>query len=128
TAAFGIANTMVAIVLQKKQDIAVMKSFGVSRGGVVKIFMLERIIIGAVGGLLAVGAGYGLARLFGNLDLVPSGNDTAYIRFDRFPVALDPAIFLLTLGLSMVMAVVASILPARRAARVIPVRIIRGEA
>jgi len=128
TAAFGIANTMVAIVLQKKQDIAVMKSFGVSRGGVVKIFMLEGIIIGAVGGLLAVGAGYGLARLFGNLDLVPSGNDTAYIRFDRFPVSLDPAIFLLTLGLSMVMAVVASILPARRAARVIPVRIIRGEA
>lgn len=127
TAAFGIANTLVAIVLQKKQDIAVMKSFGVSRGGMVKIFMLEGLIIGIIGGILAAGVGYGLAALFGSLNLFPTNNDTAYLRFDKFPVSLDPAIFILTFGLSVLMATAASILPARRAAKFIPVKIIRGE-
>ncbi len=128
TAAFGISNTMVAIVLQKKQDIAIMKSFGVSRRGVVMIFMLEGAAIGILGGLLAAGLGYALASLFGSLNLFPSNNDTAYIRMDRFPVSLAPTIYLLTFGLSVVMAVVASLLPARRAATFIPVQIIRGEA
>lgn len=127
TAAFGIANTMVAIVLQKKQDIAVMKSFGVSRGGMVKIFMLEGLVIGIIGGVLAAGMGYGLAALFGSLNLFPANNDTAYLRFDKFPVSLNPAIFILTFGLSVLMATAASILPARRAAKFIPVKIIRGE-
>jgi len=126
TAAFGIANTLVANVLQKRQDIAVMKSLGVSRGGVVKIFMLEGLIIGLIGGALAALAGYGLARLFGALDLVPR-SETSYIRFDTFPVSLDYRLYLLTFALAVVMALIASIFPARRAARFVPVRIIRGE-
>lgn len=125
TAAFGIANTLVAIVLQKKEDIAVMKSFGTSRGSVVLIFMLEGLVIGALGGLLAAALGYGLAALFGTLNLFPTNNDTAFIRFDRFPVSLDPSIYLLTFALSLIMALAASIFPARRAASFIPVKIIR---
>lgn len=127
TAAFGISNTLVAIVLQKKQDIAIMKSFGVSRGGVVVIFMLEGAVIGLVGGLLAAGLGYGLAELFGRLNLVPLNSDSSYIRADRFPVSLAPSIYLFTFGISVVMAVAASLFPARRAAKFIPVKILRGE-
>ncbi|MDB5035645.1 MAG: hypothetical protein JWQ98_2886 [Chlorobi bacterium] len=126
TAAFGISNTLVAIVLQKKQDIAVMKSFGVSRGGVVAIFLLEGMIIGCIGGLLAALLGYGLARLFGSLNLVPK-TSSSYVRFDRFPVSLDFGIYLFTFGFSVLMAMIASILPARRAAKFAPVRVIRGE-
>lgn len=126
TAAFGISNTLVAIVLQKRQDIAVMKSFGVARAGITRIFLLEGVMIGVLGGTLAALLGYGLASLFGDLNLFPQNNDRAFIRFDKFPVSLDYTIFLLTFGLSVVMAVVASIFPARRAARLIPVEIIRG--
>jgi lipoprotein-releasing system permease protein len=125
TAAFGISNTLAAIVLQKKADIAAMKSFGISRRDVMLTFILEGAVIGILGGILAAVAGYGLARLFAGLDLVPKGNERAYVRFDHFPVALDYGIFLFTFALSVVMAVVASALPARRAARFLPVRIMR---
>jgi lipoprotein-releasing system permease protein len=127
TAAFGIANTLVAIVLQKKTDIAIMKSFGVTRGGVVRIFLIEGVVLGIVGGLLAALLGYLLATLFGQYNLFPQNNPNAPLRFEKFPVALDTWIFVLTFGLSVLMAIVASIAPARRAAGFIPVRILRGE-
>lgn len=127
TAGFGISNTLVTIVLQKKQDIAVMKSFGVTRAEVALIFLLEGAMIGLVGGLLAAALGYGLASLFSTLNLFPENNDRAFVRFDSFPVSLDLAIYALTFGLGLVMAMTASFLPARRAARFVPVRIIRGE-
>jgi lipoprotein-releasing system permease protein len=125
TAAFGISNTLVAIVLQKRQDIAVMKSFGVSRRDVARVFLLEGVMIGLIGGILAALLGYGLATLFGRLDLFPANNDRAYIRFDRFPVSLDYSIYLFTFALSLLMAVAASFFPARRAAKFIPVKILR---
>jgi lipoprotein-releasing system permease protein len=127
TAAFGIANTLVAIVLQKKTDIAIMKSFGVTRGGVVRIFLIEGVVLGIIGGLLAALLGYLLATLFGQFSLFPQNNPNAYLRFEKFPVALDTWIFALTFGLSVLMAIVASIAPARRAAKFVPVRILRGE-
>lgn len=127
TAAFGITNTLVAIVLQKKPDIAIMKSFGISRGDVTRVFILEGIMIGLIGGLLGALAGYGLAHLFSTLNLVPQNNDRAYIRFDRFPVSLDYGIYLFTFALSLVMSIAASFFPARRAAKVAPVRVLRGE-
>jgi lipoprotein-releasing system permease protein len=127
TAAFGIANTLVAIVLQKKMDIAIMKSFGVTRGNVVKIFLIEGIVLGIVGGALAALFGYTLASFFSQINLFPQNNPRAYLRFEKFPVSLDAWIFLMTFGLSLLLAIVASIAPARRAATFIPVKILRGE-
>lgn len=127
TAGFGISNTLVAIVLQKKQDIAAMKSFGVTRAEVALIFLFEGAMIGLIGGVLAAALGYGLASLFSSLNLFPQNNDRAFVRFDSFPVSLDLAIYALTFGLGLMMAMTASFLPARRAARFVPVRIIRGE-
>ncbi len=127
TAAFGIANTIAAIVLQKKPDIAIMKTFGVSRSGLASIFLLEGAMIGLVGGLLAAVGGYWLASLFGALDLFPRNSERASVRFDTFPVSLDLTIYAVTFGLSLVKAMLASLLPARRAARYAPVPIIRGE-
>jgi lipoprotein-releasing system permease protein len=125
TALFGNANTLVAIVLQKRLDIAVMKSFGVTRGGIVTVFLLEGLIIGLIGGALAAALGYILAGIFGQLQLFPQDNPRAYLRFERFPVSLDLSIYLATFGLSLLMAIVASILPARRAAKLVPVETIR---
>jgi len=126
TAAFGIANTLVTVVLQKRLDIAVMKGFGVSRRGIAAIFLLEGAIIGLAGGVLAGVLGYAMASYFGTLNLL-RGNEQALLRFESFPVSLDPAIFIGTALLSVVMAMVAALAPARRAARAVPVEIIRGE-
>lgn len=126
TAAFGIANTLVTVVLQKRTDIAVMKGFGMSRGGIAGVFLLEGAIIGIMGGVLAGALGYGMANYFGTLNLL-RGNERALLRFETFPVALDPIIFIGTAVLSIVMAMLAAVAPARRAARAVPVEIIRGE-
>ncbi|HVZ38255.1 MAG TPA: ABC transporter permease [Candidatus Kapabacteria bacterium] len=127
TAAFGIANMLVRIVLEKKPDIAIMKSFGMPRGVIARTILFEGAIIGGAGGVLAAGVGYGVALLCSNIQLISIASDQADLRFDRFPVALDPAIFVMAFGLSMFMAIAASVLPARRAARFVPVQIIRGE-
>ncbi|MBS1912490.1 MAG: ABC transporter permease [Bacteroidetes bacterium] len=126
-AAFGISNMLVRIVLEKKPDVAIMTSFGVARGVVVRTFLFEGAIIGLVGGTLATGVGYGAALLVSHLYPIPMVSNQAYVRFDRFPVALDPAIFVLAFGTSLFMAIVASVLPARRAARFVPVQTIREE-
>jgi lipoprotein-releasing system permease protein len=126
-AAFGISNTLIAIVLQKKLDIAIMKSIGISSRSIVLIFLIEGMIIGCVGGMLAAVLGYLLSDIVAQLDIFPADNPVGYLRFERVPVSLDLSIYLFTFVLSMLMATVASILPARRAAKFIPVQVIRGE-
>jgi len=116
-AAFGIYNILNMTIMQKLNDIAILKATGFSGKDVVKIFVGEALImgiIGTTGGLL-------LASFLINLmSKVYVGGDIGYfpIRFEPFITALGAVIGLLvTLG--------AGLIPARNAAKVDPVEIFR---
>ncbi len=132
-AGFGILAIFYMIVVEKTRDIGVLKSLGASRHGVMGIFLSYGLSLGTVG----AGAGLGLGLLFVRYineirDLLESMTgtkvfDPSIYYFFRIPTIVEP----LTVGWvvfgSIAIAVLASVLPARRAARLHPVEALRYE-
>lgn len=116
-AAFGIYNILNMTIMQKLNDIAILKATGFSGKDVVKIFVLEALIMGSFGTL----AGLGLASFLINLlSKVYIGGDIGY-----FPITFEPSILLLGAGVGVFVTVGAGFFPARSAAKVDPVEIFR---
>jgi lipoprotein-releasing system permease protein len=116
-AAFGIYNILNMTIMQKLNDIAILKATGFSGPDVIKIFVGEAFIMGFLGtcfGLL-------LASFLVNLlSKVYIGGDIGY-----FPISFEPPIFLLGAFVGLFVTIGAGFIPARNAAKVDPVEIFR---
>ena len=121
-AAFGIYNTLSTIVMEKIPDIAILKSMGFHARDVRRIFLAEGVLLGLIGSLLGLGLGLGLMALLGQVAIKPPGATEIV----HLPIYRGYDQYLLALGFAMVSAVGAAVLPARKAARVQPVTILRG--
>ncbi len=132
-AGFGILAIFYMIVVEKTRDIGVLKALGASRSGVMGIFLSYGLSLGAVG----AGAGLGLGLLFVHnineiRDVLESLTgtkvfDPSIYYFFRIPTIVEPlTVGWVVLG-SIAIAVLASVLPARRAARLHPVEALRYE-
>jgi lipoprotein-releasing system permease protein len=132
-AGFGILATFYMIVVEKTKDIGILKALGASRRGVMGIFLGYGLSLGAVG----TGAGIALGLLFvANINRVAdvisycTGREvfdpTMYF-FSEIPTVISPlCVMWVALGAVMI-AVLASVLPALRAARLNPVEALRYE-
>jgi putative ABC transport system permease protein len=123
-AALGIVNTLLMAVLERQQEIGVCKALGASDGDVTLLFLAEAGLIGLLGGL--GGLVLGRAVCYGLQLLV-----NVYARRHGVPQHLDIFAFpfwLLagTTLFAIFVSVLAGVLPARRAARVDPIRALRG--
>ena len=121
-AAFGIYNTLSTIVMEKVHDIAILKSMGFHARDIRRIFLAEGVMLGLVGSLLGLGLGMGLMALLGQVEIKPPGATEIV----QLPIYWGYDQYLLALGFAMASAVGAAVLPARKAARVQPVTILRG--
>jgi len=124
-AAFNIVSTLIMVVMEKRKDIAVLRSMGASRGGIRLIFLLKGWIIGAVGTLCGVVIGYVLALSLQRYRFIelPEG----VFPVTTVPVSISPLYFGLVALASLAICCLASIYPARQAARLHPVDVIRYE-
>jgi lipoprotein-releasing system permease protein len=121
--AFAIASILIVSVLQKSKQIGILKGMGARRRQILRAFVLEGLGIALVGSL--AGATVGLSIVYG-LSLI----EQPVVRVGQPPEQLFPvAILPWYVGLSMFAAtaatVLAALLPARRAARLNPVDVIR---
>jgi lipoprotein-releasing system permease protein len=113
-AAFNMVGALTMLVLEKKKDIQVLKAMGADNGYIQRIFLSEGFLLGLLGGaggiLLALMACWLQVRF----KLVPlQGN----FLIDYYPVKIMPGDFLLVGGTILVVALLASWLPSRRAAQ-----------
>jgi lipoprotein-releasing system permease protein len=120
-ASFGTYNIISTITHEKARDIAIMKSLGLSEFTVRSIFVIEALIIGLVGAFAGFVLGYLLCLALGSIEI-----KNPFIDSDRLPLAYTYVHYLLAGGVALVSSVAAGYQPARKAARMHPVEIIRG--
>jgi lipoprotein-releasing system permease protein len=120
-ASFGTWNIISTITHEKARDIAIMKSLGLSESTVRGIFVVEALVIGAAGALLGFGLGYLMTVGVGSIEFNSPFADT-----NRLPTLIDPLHYAIAGGVAVVSSLVAGYFPARKAASLHPVEIIRG--
>ena len=132
-AGFGILAIFFMIVVEKTRDIGILKALGASSSGVMSIFLSYGLSLGMVGSGVGVIAGLLFVRYINQIEAVITvltGRkvfDEKIYYFKEIPTHVDPfTICWVALG-AMAIAVLASVLPARRAARLQPVRALRYE-
>ena len=123
-ASFGIYNTLSTIVMEKTRDIAIMKSMGFHARDVRAIFVIEGLIVGAIGSAFGVLFGMALMRGLEQVSLKPPGATEVV----NLPVWWGPEQYAMAAAFAMASGLVAAWLPAQRAGRVHPVDILRGMA
>ncbi len=109
----GIMNIMLVSVTERTREIGLRLAVGALEGEVLLQFLIEAVVLSALGGvigvLIATGASYGLSKLM------------------SVPYAFDPSINLLALLFSAFIGVVFGYFPARRAAQMDPIEALRHE-
>ncbi len=124
-AALNILIALTMIVMEKTRDIAVLLSMGVSPGQIRRIFLLQGVLISSIGTVLGLLLGYGLAYVCGHYRLIHLSADVYSI--DTLPFAPRLADGLLVVGVSLGVALLATLYPSTAAARVLPAEALRYE-
>jgi len=132
-AAFNIVASLVMVVAEKRSDIAILRTMGLSRGGVVAAFVVQGTVIGWVGTLAGVALGVLLALYAGDITPVLErafgfqvfDPDVYYIT--RIPSELHQSDVALVAGAALALTLVATIYPSRRAAATEPAEALRYE-
>ncbi|HET7274288.1 MAG TPA: lipoprotein-releasing ABC transporter permease subunit [Longimicrobiaceae bacterium] len=124
-AAFNIISTLVMVVTDKTREIGILKSMGLTAKQVQRVFMIQGLVIGTVGSFSGAVAGLFVMWLLDRFELIAIPGDVYFI--DHLPIAFDAGDIGIILALSLVISFVATIYPARQAARLQPVEAIRHD-
>lgn len=112
-AGLGVMATMTTTVMERREEIGLMKAIGATPRQIARLFLLEAALCGILGGAVGATGGLALARLIG-------------IQVFQAPIVPNPVTFPFVLGLAVLVALLGAALPTRRAARLDPVVTLRG--
>jgi len=124
-AAFNIVSTLVLVVADRTREIGILKSMGMTDGGILRVFVLQGAWIGIVGAVAGCLLGVGIGWTVDHFGLIRIDPGIYFV--SQLPVHIDPLDVLLIFLASVVVAFLATIYPARQAARLQPVEAIRHE-
>ena len=124
-AAFNIVSTLTMVVTDKTREIGILKAMGMTANSIRRIFLVQGVVIGVVGTGLGLLLGLGTAIAVDRLELIRLDPSVYFI--DRLPVSIDPVDVALVVVASLAIAAIATLYPARQAARLFPIEAIRHE-
>ena len=124
-ATFNILGSLSMSVIEKQRDIGILRSMGVGEKSILKIFMYEGLLIGIVGTLGGVILGYFICWLQLHFNIYPL--DPTQYKIDSLPLQIRISDFFFITGASMLLTYLASLIPAKRAAKVNPLEAIKWE-
>jgi lipoprotein-releasing system permease protein len=113
-AAFTMIGALTMLVLEKQKDIQVLQALGANKNMVRRIFLTEGLLLSMLGSGIGMLLAYGLAWLQLTYHLIPLEGGSFLI--DYYPVAIKAEDFFLVTGIVLVIAILASWIPAARAA------------
>jgi lipoprotein-releasing system permease protein len=121
-AAFGVLNILIMSVLERVNDIAILKSFGLSRRDITQIFVFQGLVIGLIGASLGLAMGKLLIEALGRVPI----NVEGIVRAEGLLMSEYASQYVVAFVFAMVIVLAAAVYPARRAAKYDPVEVIRG--
>ena len=132
-AAFNLVSSLVMLVQDKQSDIAILRTLGMSPGGIMRVFIVQGLVIGVVGIAIGVAGGVLLASNLSHVvhfveqllgaELMPS--DVYYI--SGVPTAVYASDVLMVAAVAFVLCLLATLYPAWRASRTDPATALRYE-
>lgn len=120
-ASFGTFNIISTITHEKTRDIAILKSLGFTEATVRSIFLIEAILIGGAGTVLGWALGYVLCLMLGSIEF-----KSPFMDATTLPIYYTATHYAIAALVALTASAIAGYLPARKAASVHPVEIIRG--
>ncbi len=109
----GIANIMLVSVVERTREIGVRKALGATRAAILNQFLTEAILVSGLGGIAGIGLGVAIAY----------GSATIF----QFPFLVSIWSVVAGFGLSMIVGLVAGVIPARSAAKLDPIQALRSD-
>lgn len=124
-AAFNIVSTLVMVVSDRTREIGILKAMGMSKNGILRVFVLQGAWIGVVGTAVGTATGLLLCWLLDRYEIIRIPPDVYFV--DHLPVSVQVTDVVLIVVASIAVAFLATIYPAVQASRLEPVDAIRHE-
>ncbi len=124
-ASFNILGSLSMSVIEKRRDIGVLNSMGAQPRSILKIFMYEGILIGIIGTVAGLLLGYFICFLQLRFNIYPL--DPTQYKIDSLPLQLKISDFFFVSGASLLLTFLASLFPAKRAAKINTIEAIKWE-
>lgn len=122
-AGFGIYNILNMMIYEKMDAIAILKATGFSGKDVKTIFIQLSMVLGVVGGIIGILLGYILSVIISNIPFETQALPT----IKTYPVNFDMMYYFIGIVFALITTYLAGLFPARKAAKIDPVVIIRGK-
>ncbi|MFN8711349.1 MAG: ABC transporter permease [Bacteroidota bacterium] len=120
---FGIFNILMMIIYEKMPDIAILKATGFRSRDIRQIFLTESLVIGIIGGLLGLIVGFLLQKIAGSIRMDVKG----FVEMEYLHFNTSPSFYAFAYMFGLVVTALAGYFPARKAARVDTIDIIRSK-
>lgn len=120
---FGIFNILTMMIYEKMTDIAILKAIGYTDKDIRRIFLSEAMLIGVAGGVLGLITGLVISIIAASIPFRIEG----FVSSERLNINFNPLFYTIAFIFGLLTTAIAGLLPARKAAKVDPLHIIRNQ-